>query len=128
METTTKPEGKGLGIAGFVIALVGLIFASWMAAISAVAMASGGSAAMMYIWLVVCVLSIVLSVMGMKKLGQTGGKKGLAIAGLVIGIVATVYSLILVLGLSAASTVLDGAGDEFKKEMERALEQSMQGN
>ncbi len=126
----SAPQGKGLAIGGFVLSLVGLLLSSWIAAIAALSIAAGGSAILMYLWLVLCIASIILSVMGMSKLGKTGGKKGLGIAGMIIGIVATIYSIILVLGLSAASAVIDEAGgdefrDQFSKELQKELEKEL---
>jgi hypothetical protein len=105
---TTKPQGKGLAVSGFVIALVGLIFGSIVYAgitIAAVAAASKGEEAGMglgYFWILLCAGSVALSAMGMVKLGKTGGKKGLAIAGLVIGIVALVWTIMMHIGVGAA--------------------------
>ncbi len=67
-----------------------------------IGMATGGGKGLAYFWIVLCLGSVILSVMGMMKLGKTGGKKGLAIAGLIIGIVATVWSVIMLLGLNVA--------------------------
>ncbi|MBC9812237.1 hypothetical protein H9Y05_07060 [Crocinitomicaceae bacterium CZZ-1] len=113
----TAVQGKGLGVTGFVLALVTLVLASWMAVMAAASIALGGSGWIMYLWLVLAIASVVLSVMGMVKLGKTGGKKGLAIAGMVIGIVSTVYSIILVLGLNAAAAISDQYGEELRKEL-----------
>lgn len=110
-------QGKQMGIAGFVLSLVTLIFSSWVAALAAISIGTGGSGWLMYLWLVLAIASVVLSAMGMSKLGKTGGKKGLAIAGLVIGIVSTVWSLMLVIGLSAASSVTNS--DEWQDAMDR---------
>ena len=87
---STAPQGKGLAVSGFILALVGLVFSGIIAGIAALSIATGGSGWLMYFWLVLCIASVVMCAMGMSKLGKTGGKKGLAIAGLVIGIVATV--------------------------------------
>lgn len=115
MEMTETIEGKGLAITGFVLAIVGLIFAPTIAVIVALSMASGaGSVAMMILWLALCMLSIGLSVAAMQKLAKTKGKQGLAIAGLVIGIVATVYSIILVFGLNTAASLIDGSSYQLK--------------
>jgi hypothetical protein len=103
MNQTVK--GKQAVIAGFVIALVTLIGASWIAVLATAAVIVGGSPWLMYLWLVLAVASVVLSAIGMSKLGKTGGKKGLAVAGLVIGIVSTVYCIILTLGISAAAAM-----------------------
>jgi hypothetical protein len=112
LNVSNAPQGKGMAVTGFVLSLVGLIFSSWIAAIAVLSIATGGSAWLMYFWLVLCIASVVLSVMGMSKLGKTGGKKGLGIAGMVIGIVATIYSIILVLGLSVAASAADSVGSE----------------
>ena len=110
---TAAPQGKGLAIGGFVLSLVGLIFSSWVAALTVVNMAESlretgeiGGKGLMYFWMVLCIASVVLSAMGMSKLGKTGGKKGLAIAGLVIGIVAVLYALLLLTGLEAAADMV----------------------
>ncbi len=113
--TTQAPEGKGMAVTGFVLALVGLIFAMWIAAAAVVSMIAGGSPWLMYVWDVLCVVSIILSVMGMSKLKKTGGKRGLGIAGMVIGIVATVYALILTLGLSVAASASSEFSDAMSK-------------
>ncbi|MCH2225669.1 MAG: hypothetical protein MK066_12935, partial [Crocinitomicaceae bacterium] len=105
-EEVTKPQGKGMGVAGFVIALVGLLFATFVIAATVVNVGLGGGKGLLYFWLILCIGSVVLSVMGMMKLGKTGGKKGLAIAGLVVGIVATIWTG---LGLATVSAA-EGAG------------------
>lgn len=127
LETTTAPEGKGLAITGFVLSLVGLIFCSWIAAVALASMLLGGSPWLMYVWLVICIVSIILSVMGMNKLKKTGGKKGLGIAGMIVGIVATVYALILTLGLGAASAAgASEAGDQFRDAFEKELKKQLE--
>lgn len=120
-----QPQGKQMGIAGFVLALVTLIFSSWIAAIAVASMITGGSAWLMYLWLVLAIVSVVLSAMGMSKLGKTGGKKGLAVAGLVIGIVSVVWSAILVAGLSVAASAAGDFSDalEDNAEWQEAMEQ-----
>lgn len=112
------PQGKGLAIFGFVLSLVGLILSSWIAVITTAMIIAGGSAWLMYFWDVLCIASIVLSAMGMSKLGKTGGKKGLGIAGLIVGIVATVWAIILTMGLSVAAAGADEMNDRIKVELE----------
>ena len=99
----SQPQGKQMGVAGFVLALVTLILSTWIAGVAIV----GGSVWLMYFWLVLAIASVVLSAMGMSKLGKTGGKKGLAIAGLVIGIVSVIYCLILSAGMAAAASAIN---------------------
>lgn len=111
-ENATQPQGKGLGIAGFILSLVGLVFTGIVFTFVAASMITGGGKGLAYFWVVLCLASVVLSVMGMMKLGKTGGKKGLAIAGMIIGIVATVWSLILLMGLSVVeNTAMDALND-----------------
>lgn len=112
------PQGKQMGVAGFVLSLVALLFSSWIFGISVISIASGGSGWLMYLWLVLAIVSVVLSAMAMSKLGKTGGKKGLAIAGLIIGIVATVWCGICVAGLAAASSATSQFGDEIQNQLE----------
>lgn len=103
----TPVQGKQMGIAGFVLALVTLVLSSWIAAIAVASIVTGGSAWLMYLWLVLAIVSVVLSGMAMSKLGKSGGKKGLAVAGLVIGIVSVVWCAILTAGLSVAASASD---------------------
>ena len=69
-------------IAGFICGLVALVlpffFVGWMTLIP----------------LALAVAGLVLSVVGGKKVKAAGGKSGLATAGLVIGIIATVWASI----------------------------------
>lgn len=118
---STAPQGKGLAVTGFILALVGLVFSGMIAVIAAGMIVTGGSGWLMYFWLVLCIASVVMSAMGMSKLGKTGGKKGLAIAGLVIGIVATVWAIVLTMGLGAADAATDGMSDEFQQRLEQEL-------
>ncbi|TNE78073.1 MAG: hypothetical protein EP333_00060 [Bacteroidetes bacterium] len=108
MSENTQPQGKGMAIGGFVLALVGLLLAGLVMGGTYVAM---GTKVVAYIWVVLCILSVVLSAMAMSKLGKTGGKKGLAIAGLIIGIVAVVYSVIVLIGLSALDAGIQQLND-----------------
>lgn len=116
VETTGTPvQGKQMGIAGFVLALVTLVLSSWIAALAVASIITGGSGWLMYLWLVLAIISVVLSAMAMGKLKKSGAKRGLAVAGLVIGIVSVVWSLILVAGLSLAASASSTFSDEFNK-------------
>ncbi|MDG1146913.1 MAG: hypothetical protein P8N52_01280 [Crocinitomicaceae bacterium] len=107
----SQPQGKSMGVAGFILSLVTLLFSSWIAVLATASIIAGGSGWLMHFWSVLAILSVVLSAMGMSKLGKTGGKKGLAIAGLVIGIVSVIYCLMLSAGISAAASVSDNYSD-----------------
>jgi hypothetical protein len=120
-----KPQGKGLAVGGFVISLVTIVFAVLVAGIAAASVALGGSAWLIWFWVVLSAASVVMCAMGMSKLGKTGGKKGLAIAGLVIGIVATVWSIVLALGVNAAAELQSQIKTELNSEGLQDLNDAM---
>ena len=74
-------NGKGLAVAGLVLSIVGLVlgfFGGWFSIIA----------------LPVSIVGLVLAVMGGKKLKAVGAPAGIATAGLVLGIIAVVFSAI----------------------------------
>ena len=73
--------GKGQAIAGFVLSLVGIVFGILSGLFS-------------LIGLPVAIVGLVLSVIGGKKLRANGQPAGIAIAGLVLGIIAVVFTAI----------------------------------
>lgn len=91
-EMHTKPKGKDLAVAGFILSILGLGLSLWFTAVSTIIIAAGGNGCLMFAALFICILSIVLSIMGMSKLGKTDRKTGLAIAGFTIGIVSTIWA------------------------------------
>ena len=74
--------GKGLTIAGFVVGLLGLVLSFFGGVFSIIS-------------LPIAIVGLVLSAVGGKKIRANGGSSGLAVAGLVIGIIAVVISAIL---------------------------------
>lgn len=121
--TTQKPEGKGMAVAGFVIALVALVFYVFVATAVTFAAALGGGYGLGIFWLVLSLAGTGLCVMGMMKLGKTGGKRGLAIAGMIVGIVAVILTTMLVMGISKIQAAGGEMGDKFKEAMEQSAEQ-----
>lgn len=74
--------GKGQTIAGFVLALVGLVtsfFGTWFSVFA----------------LPAAIVGLILAIVGGKKMRESGQPSGLATAGLVIGIIAVVFSSIM---------------------------------
>lgn len=122
MEQTnaTAPQGKGMAITGFVLAIVGLVFYVIIAPIVTVQAAMGGGYGLGIFWLLLCLAGTVMAFMGMKKLGKTGGKKGLAITGIIIGLVATIFSTLLVIGIGK----IQSAGQGFSDGMQQLQEYS----
>lgn len=121
--TTNAPQGKGMAIAGFVISLVALVFYVFVATAVTFAAAMGGGYGLATFWLVLCLAGVLLSVLGMMKLGKTGGKKGIAIAGLIIGIVATIFTAMLIMGIAKIQSEAGVLGNQFKEAMEQSAEQ-----
>ena len=111
--TTTTPQGKGMGVAGFVISLVAVLFWFIVAGICTIAAAVGGGMGLAMFWLILSLLGLGLSVMGMMKLGKTGGKKGLAITGMVLGIVATILSIMTIMTVSKVKAEIGDKGKEL---------------
>jgi predicted anti-sigma-YlaC factor YlaD len=116
-----QPQGKGMAIAGFVLALVAFVFYWIIAGVVAVQAALGGGYGLGIFWLILSLAATGLSVMGMMKLGKTGGKKGLAITGMIIGLVALVLTALLVMGIGKIQDEASKAGSDFSNKMEEAL-------
>jgi len=78
---------NGLGIAGFVTGLVGLLLC-WVP----------------FLGLILAACGIVMSAIAMSQAKRTGASNGLAIAGLVLGILALIPSLIFLVAVFSLST------------------------
>ena len=119
-ETTQKPQGKGLAITGFIISLVGFVFVwfiSFGTHVAAMAALGGKGYIMGFFimgvmsgfWLALSLAGTILSFMGMKKLGVTGGKKGLAMTGLILGAIAVLLCAWLLYGITQVQGALDAS-------------------
>ena len=98
-------NGKGLAVAGLVLSIVGLVFSFLGAWFSIIA-------------LPVSIVGLVLAVMGGKKLKAVGAPAGIATAGLVLGIIAVVFSAIFfftcgICTLCVAAKINDGLNGEI---------------
>jgi hypothetical protein len=129
LNVSNAPQGKGMAVTGFILSLVGLIF-GWIvygiitaSAIASAALGQKSGMGLGYFWIVLCIASVVLSAMGMMKLGKTGGKKGLGIAGLIIGIIALIWTIMMHIGVGAAVDAANGAGSGM---LQDAMEEAMQ--
>ena len=59
-----QPQGKSMGVAGFILSLVTLLFSSWIAIIATASIISGGSPWLMYFWLALAIAGVILSAIG----------------------------------------------------------------
>jgi hypothetical protein len=74
------------------------------------------------ICMILGIVAIVLGVIGMKKFPD---KKGLAIAGLILGIVGTVYGLISLIACGLAAAAVGRAGKALGGDFEKLLEEAV---
>lgn len=116
------PQGKGMGVAGFVISLVALVLFWIVSPMALFAALLGGGMALAGFWLGLSLLGTALSVMGMMKLGKTGGKKGLATTGMILGIISVILSVWLVMGVNTAHKTVGDAGKEFLNQVEQGIQ------
>ena len=126
MENTTQtPQGKGMAVAGFVISLIALVLYIVIAGIVALSALVGGGYGLGIFWLLLSLSGAVLSILGMMKLGKTGGKKGLAITGMILGIVATLFSASLVMGIGKIQDSAKAAGIPDATEIGNAVKSEL---
>lgn len=107
--TATSTKGKGLGVAGMVIDIVAVIWAI-------IPLLGAGAW-----WL--AVVGLVLSIVGfvMAKNGNNPNK-GMMMAGIILGVVATALSFYRVYQVTQAVKALEGIGQEFATEMKAAMD------
>lgn len=75
-----QPSGAGMGIAGFVTGLIGLLLC-WLPGLGVICAALG----------------VIFGAIGMNQLKRTGGNPGLAIAGLVLGVLGVVLFVVFLI-------------------------------
>ena len=91
-QTQNTSAGKGMGVAGFVISLVAVALWIIIAGMAYIAAAVGGGMGLAIFWTVLSILGFALSFMGFKAAKAGGGKTGLAMTGVVLGLVAVLLS------------------------------------
>lgn len=124
--TTPTNAGKGMGVAGFVISLVALVIYFIVAPIAGLAAFAGGGMGLAIFWTILSAVGLVLSIMGFMKAKNGGGKKGLAIAGLVIGIIATIMSVRLVFAVKVIHDTAGDIGKEFLNKMGEGMKEGLE--
>lgn len=92
-------NSKGLSIAALVCGIIGIV-GGWIPGVT-------------YVALPLAILGIIFGVIGMKKAKASGESKGLAVAGLVCGIIGTVFAVIglicVVCVFATASSIVNNA-------------------
>ncbi len=107
--------GKGQATAGLVLGIVGIVFAflgTWFSVLS----------------LPISIVGLILSIVGGKKLKAAGQPDGIATAGLVLGIIAVVFSAIMFFtcGLcTICAAASAGAVNSAAKDAADALEDAL---
>ena len=96
VENNPTPNGKGMSIAALICGILGIV--------------GGFIPVVSYFTLVLAILGIVFGAKGMKIAKATGEGKGLATAGLVLGIIGTVFGGLGVLCVICAAGILGAAG------------------
>ncbi len=124
--TAPTNAGKGLGVAGFVISLVALVLYFIVAPMAGLAAFAGGGMGLSIFWTILSVVGLLLSIMGFMKAKAGNGKKGLAIAGLVIGIIATIMSVRLVFAVREINAAAGDTGKELLEKMGEGMKQCIQ--
>ena len=106
-ETQTSTAGKGLGIAGFVLGLLALLF-SFIPCLGMYAVFPG-------------VIAIILAAVALMQANKGGAKKGLIIAALVVSVIGTGVAVwqytVLSNALEDAGGTLEGIMDKAKEDM-----------
>lgn len=98
-----RPQSNGVAIAALVCGILALML-SWIPVINVLALILG-------------VVAIVTGVMGIRRAGLPGlGQKGLAVGGLVTGVIAVLLSLLILIGL--AGLIADPEFREFFDQLE----------
>jgi hypothetical protein len=126
MEQTNTPNpGKGMGTAGFVISLIALVagIGVWLACVAQAAF--GGGMILAVIWTVISLAGLILSIMGMNKSKAAGHKPGLAMGGMIVGILAVLFSIwiiVSVIGVQKASESVQGDMQDALNQLEQMEE------
>ncbi|MCH5279348.1 MAG: DUF4190 domain-containing protein [Christensenellaceae bacterium] len=95
-QNLTPKQSNGMSIAALVCGILGIV-GSWIPVVC-------------YFTFVLAILGIVFGVKGMKKAKETGTGKGLAVAGLVCGIVGTAIGALGILCIICAASCAAAAG------------------
>lgn len=115
-------QGKGFGVTGFVLGLIGLIAFLPIAAVVAGQAILGGGTGLAAFWVVLTVLALGMSLYGLK-----GTARGLSIAGIVLSGAAVIFSGKLLMNVGDMQTAAKKAlaeGDIDAAKLEAELQQA----
>ncbi len=105
--------GRGFGTAGFVISLIALVLWFFVSAAIIISASLGGSIGLAVFWVIFSIIGLLLSSVGYWRANKGGGKRGLAIAGLIIGLIASVLSIITVFTAKEAQAGFEKFGGGY---------------
>lgn len=95
-----QSSGKGMAIAGMVLGIIGIVFGVLNGIFS-------------ILGLPIAIIGLILSVKGGKRLKEAGQPKGVATAGLVLGIIATVFTAVAFFTCGICILCAAGAAGSF---------------
>jgi hypothetical protein len=101
------PPKNGAAVWSLVLAILALLFC-WLSGLG-VLIGTGGVIGFGLIPIIVALLAIVLGIAGIRRASRQGAsRRGVAIAGLVVGIVALIAAVLVTIGSALALVVLPG--------------------
>lgn len=109
--SSTPPNnypGKGMGIAALVLGIIA-ICGSWIPIFN-------------YLMFVPAVLAIIFGSVAMKKAGDAGATKGMAITGLVTGIISLVLIIIWTMAIGKAAKDASDDWDKTKSKIDKQMD------
>src|ERR1700761_8969687 len=99
------PPKNGAALASLLLAILALIFC-WLSALG-VLIGTGGVIGFGLVPIIVALIAIILGIAGIRRASRQGAsRRGLAIGGLVVGIIALIASVLITIGSALALVVL----------------------
>lgn len=118
------PPKNGAALASLLLAILALVFC-WLSALG-VLIGTGGVIGFGLIPIIVALIAIVLGIAGIRRSSRQGAsRRGVAIAGLVVGIVALIAAVLITIGSALALVVLPGGLGGTLQQAEQCVRQQV---